>query len=129
MSDTTKKPRDSASGSFKPAVRYVVPIEGGWAVRSDGRTRASAIFESKAEAVRAAREAVQAGGGQVRIHSREGRIRESITIGRDPFAKISAVEGIKPTKEARKRAIEFEKKDLSSEQRRHAIIKAFSDRS
>lgn len=126
MTDTPKKTRGSASGRFKPAIRHVVPAEGGgWAVMSGGTTRGSVTFSSQAEAVEAAREAVGADGGQVVVRSREGRIRESLTIGRDPFAKISAVEVIKPTREARRRAAEFEKKGLSSEERRRAIIEAF----
>jgi hypothetical protein len=128
MTDTPNKTGNSAPKSSKPAVRHVVPTEGGWAVTSGGKTRPSRVFSSKAEAVREARESVQAAGGRVLVRGREGRTRETITIGRAPFTKISAVEGIKPTPEARRRAIEFEKKGLSSEERRHAIIKAFRDK-
>ena len=45
-------------------------------------------------------------------------------IGRDRFAKISAVEGIKLTPAMRKRAAEFDRKRLSPEQRIRAIIAA-----
>ena len=46
------------------------------------------------------------------------------TLGRDAFARISAVEGIELTPEAQARAAEFDRRGLSGEERRRAIIKA-----
>jgi translation elongation factor EF-Tu-like GTPase len=46
------------------------------------------------------------------------------TIGRTAFAKISAVEGIALTEEARQRTTDFERRRLSPEERRREIIKA-----
>ncbi len=45
-------------------------------------------------------------------------------LGRAAFEKISAVEGIKPTEEAKSRAAEFDRNGLSAEGRRRAIISA-----
>ena len=48
------------------------------------------------------------------------------TIGRDAFAKISAVEGIYLTKEMREDFKAFEQKGLSSQDRREAISKKYA---
>jgi len=45
-------------------------------------------------------------------------------VGRKAFAKISAVEGIRLTPEMKRRAAEFDRKGLSPEERRRAIIAA-----
>ena len=47
-------------------------------------------------------------------------------IGRDAFAKISAVEGIHLTKEMQNDFSVFEKKNLSPEDRRTAISKKYT---
>lgn len=69
--------------------RSVVPNPGGgWDVTKPGGGRASAHTGTQAEAISRAREIVtNAGGGEVRIHGRNGRIRDSDTIapGNDPF--------------------------------------------
>ncbi|MFN8156943.1 MAG: DUF2188 domain-containing protein [Candidatus Nanopelagicales bacterium] len=68
--------------------REVVPNpNGGWDVKRPGGSRASAHTETQAEAIDRARGIVhRAGGGEVRIHGRDGRIRDSDTIapGNDP---------------------------------------------
>lgn len=47
-----------------------------------------------------------------------------VVIGRERFAKISAVEGIKPSTAMRKRAAQFDRQGLSAAGRRREIIKA-----
>ena len=68
--------------------RHVVPSDkGGWDVKRPGSSRASAHSPTQDAAVRRAREIVQrGGGGKVRIHGRDGRIRDSamIATGSDP---------------------------------------------
>lgn len=68
--------------------RHVVPNEdGGWDVRAPGAERSSAHAPTQADAIQRAREIVgNAGGGEVVIHGRDGRIRDSDTIapGNDP---------------------------------------------
>lgn len=68
--------------------RDVVPSRnGGWDVRAPGATRASAHERTQADAVNRARDIVHnAGGGEVRIHGRDGRLRDSDTVapGNDP---------------------------------------------
>lgn len=79
---------------------------------------------TQAAAVRAARTRAESKGGHVVVQGPDGRIREAYSIGRDPFVKISAVEGITPSNAALARAAEFERRGLTPEQRREAIIRA-----
>lgn len=69
--------------------RHVVPSEGGgWDVRAPRAHRASSHHDTQREAEERAKEIVgNLGGGEVRIHDRQGRIRDSDTVppGRDPF--------------------------------------------
>lgn len=70
------------------AKRHVVPNpNGGWDVKDPGASRASSHHNTQAEAERRAKEIVHnAGGGEVVIHDRQGRIRDSDTVapGHDP---------------------------------------------
>lgn len=49
-----------------------------------------------------------------------------LTIGRERFAKISAVEGIELTPSMRERAVEFDRLGMAPAKRRHAIIQVYS---
>jgi len=68
--------------------RHVVPNpDGGWDVKAPGATRSSSHHDTQKEAETRAKEIVgNAGGGEVRIHGRDGRIRDSDTVapGNDP---------------------------------------------
>lgn len=63
--------------------RHVVPNEnGGWNVVKPGGERSSAHTDTQQEAVDRARTIVtNLGGGEVRIHGRNGQIRDSDTVG------------------------------------------------
>jgi uncharacterized protein DUF2188 len=66
----------------------VVPnANSGWDVRKAGGKRASSHHRTQPEAERAAKDyARNAGGGEVRVHGRDGKVRTSDTIAkRDPF--------------------------------------------
>ena len=60
---------------------------GGWDAKREGADRASSHHNRQADAYDAARGyAINSGGGEVRIHGVDGRIRNSNTIGKpDPF--------------------------------------------
>jgi hypothetical protein len=68
--------------------RHVVKNpKSGWDVKAGGAKRASANEKTQAAAERAAKKIVgKAGGGEVVIHGRDGRIRDKDTVapGRDP---------------------------------------------
>ena len=53
------------------------------------------------------------------------RIAANLVIGRERFAKISAVEGIKPSSAMKKRVARFDRDGLSAAERRREIIKAY----
>ena len=69
----------------KGSNRHVVPNpEGGWDVLKPRANRSSAHLPTQAEAIDRAREIVEGlGGGEVLIHGRDGRIRDSDTIPSD----------------------------------------------
>lgn len=102
--------------------RHVIRQGRGWVVKKGGAERASSVHPTQAEAVRTAQESVRAKGGELRIQGPNGRSRASFTIGRDGFEKISAVEGIKLSRTSRQMFKEFDRKELSAEERRRAII-------
>ena len=76
----------------KDSNRHVVPNpEGGWDVLKPGADRSSSHQPTQAEAIDRAREIVEnLGGGEVVIHGRDGRIRDSDTVppGSDPNPPI-----------------------------------------
>lgn len=53
------------------------------------------------------------------------RVSAKFVLGRERFAQISAVEGIKPTAAMKKRAAEFDRQGLSPAERRREIIKIY----
>ncbi len=73
----------------KKSDRHVVKAPGGgWNVVAPGSERASSHKDTQQAAIDRAREIVHnAGGGEVVIHDRHGRIRDSDTVppGNDPF--------------------------------------------
>lgn len=104
---------------------HVVPSGSSWVVKSDAGEPAVRKYESRAEAVQAAKEAVGRKGGQLIVHAKDGRALESFTLGRDPFGRIGEVEGIFSTSAAKARAAEYDRRGLSSDERRGAIIEAY----
>lgn len=68
--------------------RHVVPNpDGGWDVKAPGAERASSHHTTQRSAETRAKQIVgNKGGGEVRIHGRDGRIRDSDTVapGNDP---------------------------------------------
>lgn len=68
--------------------RHVVPNPaGGWDVKKPGSDRASSHHATQKEAEGRAKEIVRnVGGGEVRIHDKKGRIRDSDTVApaKDP---------------------------------------------
>jgi len=72
-----------------PNSRHVVSNpNGGWDVKKPGASRSSAHTDTQREATQRAGEIVRnSGGGEVRIHGRDGQLRDSNTIapGNDPY--------------------------------------------
>lgn len=75
--------RSSRSGSR----RHVVEGGTGWAVKKPGHPKPESRHRTQGAAEKRAKQQVRReGGGEVRIHGRDGRIRDSDTVppGRDP---------------------------------------------
>jgi hypothetical protein len=71
----------------RPNTRDVSKRDDGWAVTKPGAERASAVLPTQAEAVSRAKEIVaNGGGGELRIHGKNGQVREQNTVpqGNDP---------------------------------------------
>ena len=64
---------------------HVVPHPDGWAVRRENSERASSVHDTQADAINAGRGLAQQSHGELRIHGRDGQIRDSDSYGRDPF--------------------------------------------
>jgi len=68
--------------------RHVIKHPDGWAVKAPGASKASAVEATQEKAIARARAIVgKLGGGEVRVHGRDGLVRDSDTVkpGRDPF--------------------------------------------
>ena len=65
--------------------QHVVPRDGKWAVRKGGADRVTRRFDTKREAVEAAREIARKQRVELYIHGRDGRIRQRDSYGEDPF--------------------------------------------
>jgi len=59
------------------------------------------------------------------VSNRNRTAASGVVLGRERFAKISAVEGIELSPGMKKRAAEFDRRGLSGEERRHSIIRAY----
>lgn len=63
----------------------VAPHPEGWSVKLDGAQRASAVCDTKAQAVERAKELAQTRELQLVIHGQNGRIQTEHTYGHDPY--------------------------------------------
>lgn len=76
----TKKGKAS-SRRAAPRSQHVVPEHKGWAVKAAGGTRATRTYDTQAEAIEAAKKAAGK-GGEVVIHGRDGRTRQTVSTSR-----------------------------------------------
>ncbi len=56
--------------------QHVIMSGRGWAVRTEGEEMSSKRFDTRREAIIYAREKVNGGGAMIKVHTRDGRIRE-----------------------------------------------------
>ena len=64
---------------------HVVPHGSGWAARRENSSRVSSQHGTQREAIDAGRQLAQRSQGELRIHRRDGAIRDSDSYGNDPF--------------------------------------------
>jgi len=65
--------------------QHVVPHEGKWAVRGEGNSKVTSIYNTQQEAIDSAKEIAINQQSEMLIHGRNGQIRERNTYGKDPF--------------------------------------------
>jgi hypothetical protein len=104
---------------------YVVRTQEGWTIRSAGSNRSAGIYETQADATRAAQAKLREKGGELKVQGRDGRWRESFTIGRGSMEKLNAVEGIHLSPEMRGALRELDRRGLSASQRREKVAARF----
>ena len=104
---------------------HVVLTEGGWQVRHEGADRATGVYRTQTEATEAAQSAMRRSGGALTVQRRDGRIRESMTLGRDAMAKIAAVEGIHLSAESKRTLQALDRAGASGKERRRSIARQF----
>lgn len=108
---------------------HVLPTTGGWQVKREGAEPITGLYASQAEATEAARSSLRKTGGELRVQEPDGRIRQSMTLGRDPMAKIAAVEGIHLSPHMKRTLQELDRVGASSEERRRVIAQQFGKKS
>lgn len=64
--------------------QHVVPKDGEWAVRRDGASRASKVFNTQSEAIKFARNQAMKHSGELYIHNADGSILDRRSYGNDP---------------------------------------------
>jgi hypothetical protein len=104
---------------------HVMPVADGWQVRRVGADRATGIYRTQAEATEAAQSVLRRSGGEVRVQGRDGRIRKSMTLGRESMARIAAVEGIHLSAESKRTFADLDRAGASGEERRRSIARQF----
>lgn len=62
---------------------HVLPQGDGWAVKRDHAERASGLFDTKAEALARGRELSRGIGAEMITHTRDGRIQNPNSYGKD----------------------------------------------
>ncbi len=63
--------------------QHVVPHPDGWAVRGEGKEKASSVVSTQREAIERGREIAINQGSELVIHGRDGRIRDKDSYGHD----------------------------------------------
>lgn len=63
---------------------HVVQRGSQWGALREGGQRASAVFDTQAQAIDAARQMARQGQGELLIHGENGRIRARDSYGNDP---------------------------------------------
>ena len=116
--------RSTSSKTSNKASAVVAQTSGGWTVRHAAGPE-TGVFATQHEATEAARSALRKSGGAVQVHGRDGRIHETLTLGRDAMAKIAAVEGISLTGDLERLLGDLDRAGASSEDRRRAVALQF----
>ncbi|MGE0612242.1 MAG: DUF2188 domain-containing protein [Hyphomicrobiales bacterium] len=126
MQDRAKVSRKRRASGAKQNL-YVVPIKGGWAIKTGAGKYPSRVYATQAQAEKAATESLRRNGsGMLRIEGRDGRIRESFVLSRGDFEKISAVEGLSLSSGMKRDFDKLDRRGQSDVQRRKTILRKYA---
>ena len=64
--------------------QHVLPRSDGWAVKKAGASKDTRVFDKQSQAINFAKEVAKNNKSELFIHSKDGRIRERNTYGKDP---------------------------------------------
>jgi uncharacterized protein YdaT len=64
--------------------QHVVPHADGWAVKGEGNSRMTKVFDTQRDAIDRGREISHKQHSELLIHGRDGQIRERDSHGHDP---------------------------------------------
>lgn len=64
--------------------QHVLPRDNGWSVKKAGASRDTKVFDKQSDAIECAKDIAKNKGSELFIHSKDGRIRERNTYGKDP---------------------------------------------
>lgn len=65
--------------------QHIVPHTEGWAVKAEGSSKATKVFETQKEAINAGRDIAINQQSELLIHNKQGEIRERNSYGNDPY--------------------------------------------
>lgn len=65
--------------------QHVVPHKNGWAVKGEGRQKASSVHSTQKSAIDSARSIAKNQGSELFIHGKNGQIRARDSHGKDPY--------------------------------------------
>jgi hypothetical protein len=102
----------------------VTPAKDGWQLKRDGAAHATSVFSTQAAATEAAKAQLRVEGGELRIQSRDGRWRETFTLGEKAMTKVAAVEGIQFTPAMMRKMKALDTPGLTIEERRRILMDA-----
>ena len=63
---------------------HVVPHQDGWAVKTEGSTRAAVVTDTQGQAIDHGRQQARRIQGELFIHGTDGKIRDRDSYGNDP---------------------------------------------
>ncbi len=64
--------------------QHVVPNNGKWAVKGEGNSKYTKVFEKQSDAYNYAHDIAEKNKSEVFLHNRQGQIRARETFGNDP---------------------------------------------
>ena len=69
----------------KPGQHIMRSSNGGWAVKKEGATKASKVYDTKDEAIKHGTEIAKNQKTELYIHRKDGTIQNKNSFGNDPF--------------------------------------------